>query len=57
MKLNGKIAVITGASLGIGRATALAMAADGVYLVLTARSSGKLRELAKTSWQVTGRCR
>jgi short-subunit dehydrogenase len=57
MTLNEKIAVITGASLGIGRATAIAMAADGVHLVLIARSSEKLRELAKTSWQVTGRYR
>jgi short chain dehydrogenase len=57
MTLNGKIAVITGASLGIGRATAIAMAADRIHLVPTARSSDKLRELAKTSWHVTGRCR
>jgi hypothetical protein len=57
MKLNRKIAVITGASLGIGRAPAIAMATEGVHLVLTARSSAKLRELAKTFWQVTGRCR
>jgi ribitol 2-dehydrogenase len=47
MNLNGKIAVVTGASSGIGRAAAIALAAEGVNLVLTARSSEKLRDLAK----------
>lgn len=47
MTTNGKIAVINGASSNIGRATAVALAAEAAHLVLTARSAGKLRDLAK----------
>ncbi len=36
--LAGKVAVITGASRGIGRTTALALAREGVHLVLAART-------------------
>jgi NAD(P)-dependent dehydrogenase (short-subunit alcohol dehydrogenase family) len=34
MKLNGKTAVVTGAASGIGRATALALAAEGARLIV-----------------------
>ncbi|MGD1106129.1 MAG: SDR family NAD(P)-dependent oxidoreductase, partial [Terracidiphilus sp.] len=37
MKLNGKIVFITGASAGIGAATAMAFAAEGARLLLAAR--------------------
>ena len=47
LKLNGKTALITGASKGIGRATALTMAAEGVSLHLAARSKDELETLQK----------
>lgn len=47
MGLNGKVAIVTGASSGIGRATALALAGQGVQQVVTARSADKLESLAK----------
>jgi NAD(P)-dependent dehydrogenase (short-subunit alcohol dehydrogenase family) len=45
--LRGKVAVITGASRGIGEAAARAFAAGGCSLVLAARSLDKLQRLAK----------
>jgi len=46
MHLQGRTALVTGASVGIGRGIALALAAEGVTLALTARRIDKLRELA-----------
>jgi NADP-dependent 3-hydroxy acid dehydrogenase YdfG len=46
MSLNGKIVLITGASSGIGAATALAFAAQGACLLLAARRAAKLAEVA-----------
>jgi NADP-dependent 3-hydroxy acid dehydrogenase YdfG len=44
--LKGKIIFITGASSGIGAATALAFAAEGARLLLAARRTSKLAEVA-----------
>ena len=44
-KLSGKVALITGASAGIGWASALALAQEGASLVLTARRQERLEEL------------
>jgi len=44
--LNGKIAIVTGASAGIGRAIALMFAAQGAAVVLSARSEAKLDQVA-----------
>ncbi len=44
-KLTGKVAIITGASAGIGRASALALAAEGAHVVITARRGERLEEL------------
>ncbi len=41
----GKSAVITGASKGLGKAMALALAAAGTRIALVARDAGKLREV------------
>lgn len=46
-KLSGKVAIITGASAGIGKESARALANEGANLVLTARREERLKELAK----------
>ena len=46
LQLQGRTALVTGASVGIGRGIAHALAAEGVRLALTARRLDKLREVA-----------
>jgi short-subunit dehydrogenase len=46
MEISGKIAIITGASEGIGRATAKALAKAGASVALAARNAARLEELA-----------
>jgi short-subunit dehydrogenase len=46
MDIQGKVAIITGASAGIGLVTARLFAAQGAKVVLAARSADKLAELA-----------
>ena len=49
-KLNGKVAIVTGASRGIGKAISITLGAEGATVVLTARAEDKLLEV---SHQVT----
>jgi len=47
MNLEGRVAVVTGASQGIGRACALKLAARGATVALVARNQQKLEEVAQ----------
>lgn len=47
MNLKDKVIIITGASTGIGRETAITLALKGMKVVLAARSEEKLEQLAK----------
>lgn len=44
-RLEGRVALITGASRGIGRAVALRFAAEGAQVILVGRTQGALEEL------------
>jgi short-subunit dehydrogenase len=57
MNLTGKVVLITGASRGLGAATARAMAARGAEVLLLARSEDKLGEVAATIEASGGRAR
>src|SRR3954463_13212046 len=46
-KLTGKTALVTGASSGIGAATALALAAEGARVAIAARRLQRLNDLAE----------
>jgi len=53
-RLKSKVAIITGASSGIGRATALLFAAEGAKLVVGARRSAELDTLVKAITEAGG---
>ena len=47
MQARTRVALVTGASSGIGQALALALGAQGAHVVLVARSQARLRDLAR----------
>ena len=51
-----RVAIVTGASRGIGRAIALRLAKDGRHVVAVARSEGPLKELADEIIAAGGQC-
>src|SRR2546430_16558267 len=54
-RLSGSVCLITGASAGIGKASALALAKEGASLVLTARRKHRLDELVESIQSAGGR--
>lgn len=53
-KLDGRLALVTGASRGIGYATALALAKEGAQIIAVARTVGGLEELDDAIQKLTG---
>jgi len=54
-RLEGRVALITGASRGIGRAVAERFAAEGAQLILVARTPGALEEVDDRVQEISGR--
>ena len=52
-RLDGRIALVTGASRGIGAAVARRFAREGAHLVLTARTTGALEEIDDEIQKIT----
>ena len=48
LRLSNKVAIVTGASRGIGKAIAETLSAEGMKVVLAARSSSDLEVVAKS---------
>lgn len=53
-EFEGKLALVTGASRGIGAATALALAAKGAHVILTARHAADLEKVEQQIFEAGG---
>ncbi|HYM90204.1 MAG TPA: SDR family NAD(P)-dependent oxidoreductase [bacterium] len=56
MRLQDRVAIVTGAAKGMGSAISAALASEGAHLVLAAREPGPLEALAATLGQPGRRC-
>lgn len=54
MSMNGQIALVTGASRGIGAATAKALAAAGAHVILVARNAKDLEKIEEEIFEAGG---
>jgi len=54
MSLAGQVALVTGASRGIGAATAKALAAAGAHVVLVARNAKDLEKIEEEIFEAGG---
>ena len=55
MKLEGKVAIVTGASAGIGRAIATLFAKEGAVVYAVARRTERLKELLECTKDFAGK--
>ncbi len=56
MKLSDKVAIVTGAGRGIGRAIALGYARESASLVICSRTDDQIRSVQEEISQLGGRC-
>ena len=54
LELNGRVALVTAASKGLGRATATQLAAEGARVMISSRGAGQLAETAREIADATG---